>query len=462
MNIAMLRPMRRGIRHIFGRLDVRDHRRQRLRGLVHGGLANLASRIVGVFVSFLSVPLTIHYLGPERYGAWVTLGSIIAWLQLVDFGLGNGLTNALTTAAGEEQPDVVRMHVSNGLLLLSSISILAGLAAGAAWPFIDWNALLGVHGAVAHAEVGPAVAVAICIFLLQFPLSITGKIYLAYQEGRIGAWWGMAGNLLSLIGLLTVTRTQGGLVWLVLAISGSYLLVNLGAAIWLFRWHRPTLAPRFGAIDLRAIRPLGRVGGEFFVLQLMALVTFQTDNLVIAHFLGAAQVPRYSVTYSLFNYASLPQSLLFAYLWAAYTEAIARRDIAWVRLAFRLNLALGLGFTALALGALAIIAQPFIAWWAGDAAVPSRALVGWMLAWGLINAFTNPIACLLAAASHLRAQIVYSALATLCNIGLSIFLVRRWGVEGAIAATVMAYAVFVCGPVYVDSRLLLQRLHRAV
>jgi O-antigen/teichoic acid export membrane protein len=204
------------------------------------------------------------------------------------------------------------------------------------------------------------------------------------------------------------------------------------------------------------------VGGQFFLIQIMALVTFQTDNFFIGHFLGAARVPEYSLTYNLFNYTSLPQTLLFSYLWHAYVEAISRKDITWVKKTFHLNLAVGMVFTVAMVPVLAYIAKPFLAWWGGPAVVPSSELIAWMAAWSLINAFTNPIACLLAAASHLRAQIRYSAIATVSNILLSLFLVQRWGVHGVIAATVISYAVFVCVPVYADVNALLKRLCYAV
>jgi hypothetical protein len=35
--------------------------------MVQGGVTGLASRVVGIFNSLLSLPLTIGYLGPERY-----------------------------------------------------------------------------------------------------------------------------------------------------------------------------------------------------------------------------------------------------------------------------------------------------------------------------------------------------------------------------------------------------------
>lgn len=453
---------RKAFRVLFGRIEAEDPRRRRLIGLLQGAATSLGNRAISILVSFLSVPLTIRYLGPELYGAWITLGSLLAWLYLTDFGLNNGLANAITTAVGQDRPDLVRTHLANGFLLLGSIAGLTGIAALAAWPFIDWSALFGVTSAGGQSELGPAVALALAIFLLQFPISIITKVYIAYQEGRIANYWGAAANLLSLLALLIVTRTEGGLPWLVIAVSGTGLLVNVLNTAWMLFWHKPFLRPRFRHADFGSIRSLGQVGGKFFLIQIMALVTFQTDNIVIGHFLGAAHVPEYSLTYNLFNYASLPQAMLFSYLWAAYNEAIARKDIAWVRRAFRLNLAAGMAFSAVAVVGLAVIARPFIGWWAGPNVVPSGSLIGWMMAWSLINAFTNPIACLLAAASRLRAQILYSGIATAFNLALSITLVQRWGVDGVIAATVISYAVIVCVPVYADANSLIRKLSHAV
>src|SRR5437763_767538 len=61
----------------------------------------MAGRGVNVLVSFLSLPLTIGYLGKERYGLWVTITTMLAWLNIADLGLGNSLTNALAEADGK-------------------------------------------------------------------------------------------------------------------------------------------------------------------------------------------------------------------------------------------------------------------------------------------------------------------------------------------------------------------------
>lgn len=450
------------LRLVFFRSDATDHRRRRLIALIQGLVTSLGNKVIGILVNFLSVPLTIGYLGSERYGVWVTIGSLLAWLSLTDFGLGLGLNTAITSAAGQDRPDLVRNHVSTALFVLTAIAAATGAVLALAWPWIDWSALFGARSPLAQAEIGPAMAAAIAIWLLQFPISIIDKVYLAYQEGRISNYWGACGNVLSLGVLLVVTQTQGGLVWLVIALGGTGLIIRFANTIWLFGWHRPFLAPRLASVKRSSMKELTHVGSMFFLIQIMALVMFQTDNFVISHYLGAEQVPSYSLTYSLFGYTSLIQSLLFSYLWSAYSEAIARKDIAWVRRTFHLNLAFSTVSTLFMAAVLVFIAQRFIGWWAGAAVVPAINLVYWMAVWSVINAFTNPIACLLASAAHLRAQTIYSGIATISNIALSLMLVQRWGPTGVIAGTVISYLLFICGPTFIDAQHLLKKLSRAV
>ena len=450
------------VRLLFERVETIDHRNGRFLGIIQGITTKLGSRVVGVLVSFLSVPLTIGYLGPERYGAWLTIGSLLAWLGLTDFGLGNGLLNAVSSAVGQERHGMVRTHVTNGMLLLFSLALLVGVMAFFVWPYMHWESLFGLSSRKGRAEIGPAIMVALGIFLIQFPLAVTSKIYLAYREGRIENYWGMAANILSLFALIAVTHTHGGLVWLVAAVSGTSMLVNLASTGWLFWWHKPFLRPGIDAISASAMQSLLDVGGKFFLIQVMALVVFETDNVVIGHYTGAAHVPEYNLTYRLFEYALLPQTLLFPYLWTAYNEAIARKDILWVTQTFHLTLYAGMGFTLVAAFFLICIAKPFIGWWAGATVEPNLSLIAWMAIWSLINAFTSPIACLLAASSNLRNQTIYSAISTISNIFLSISWVQRYGIDGVIAATVISYVLIICIPSYIDTQLLLKRLRHAV
>ena len=442
----------------FGKYEGSDVRRRRVVSIVQGLLTGVANRMVGVAVSLLSVPLTIGYLGSERYGVWTLISSLLAWLNLADLGIGNGLTNAIAGALGSERPVLVRAHVSTAFTVLTAASLIMGAVLVVFWPMIDWVHIFNVKTASAQNEIGPAMAAAIAIFLLNFPLSVISRTFNASQNGKVANYWAAAGNVLSLVALFAVTRTHGGLLLLVLAVSGTGLAVQVVSGCWLFTNFKPEFSPRLNSIRRDSAREIMTVGVQFFFIQIVALSIFQTDGLLIAHFLGAAQVPAYSLTLKLFEFTSLLQTIMFGYLWVAYAEAISRGDIDWVRKTFKRTLALSIGSTSAAVVPLIFAAQPFIRLWSRGAIMPPFELVLWMAAWSMINALCSPIACLLAAASQMKTQLVYGTAVAVANLSLSIFLIPRWGVSGAIAGTVLAYLLFNCGPTILDVSLLIKRL----
>ena len=58
----------------------------------------------------------------------------------------------------------------------------------------------------------------------------------------------------------------------------------------------------------------------------------------------------------------------------------------------------------------------------------------------------------------MKTQLVYGTAVAVTNLSLSIFLIPRWGVTGAIGGTVLAYILFNCGPTILDVSLLIKRL----
>ena len=48
-----------------------------------------------ILVGLLLVPLTLNYVDAERYGIWLTLSSMVAWMSFFDIGINNGLKNRL-------------------------------------------------------------------------------------------------------------------------------------------------------------------------------------------------------------------------------------------------------------------------------------------------------------------------------------------------------------------------------
>jgi len=193
-------------------------------------------------------------------------------------------------------------------------------------------------------------------------------------------------------------------------------------------------------------------------VQINGLLLFQTDNLIITHFMDASAVTPYNVTWRLFTYASLVTTLFNSALWPAYADAYARKDGVWIRRTFRRSLWATLVLTTFLAGLLVVIGEWFIRHWAGPEAVPPFAVIAWMGVWSVINAAMGACASLANATGHLRGQKICGFLAALLNLALSVWLVQTAGLAGVIAATVIAYAVCVIVPIALETRAILNKV----
>jgi O-antigen/teichoic acid export membrane protein len=453
---ALLLSTIRYMRLALGKGQIVGDEQRRYVRIAQGIFAGLAGRGVAAAVSFISVPLTVTYLGAERYGAWVTIGAAMAWVALADFGLSSSITNAVSEGYALNRPDSAQSYVTAAFWALAGLAAFLCVVFLSLWHAVPWDRVLNVQTARARAEVAPAVAIAFTIFALNFPFSLVAKIYGAYQEVAVANSWAAAGNILGLAALVTVTQLKGGLVYLVIAVSGAALLVNMVSAIWLFGWSKPWLRPRLDFVTWAALKRLTKMGGMFFVIQIAALVLFQTDNLIIAHYLGAAAVTPYSVTWRLFTYTTIFQLLAGPSYWPACAEAFSRGDRAWVRRSFRMNFKITVASTLLLALPLVVFGRWIIQKWAGSAAVPPSGLLLWMGIWCVIYAATCSQSCILASSSRLRGQMIYSITAAAVNIALTILLVQRLGVTGAILGTIAAYVVCILVPQWIEVERALQ------
>jgi O-antigen/teichoic acid export membrane protein len=192
----------------------RDFRERRARGVFQGTASGVAWRIVAILVSVVSVPLTIRYLGSERYGAWVTITTVLTFLGITDFGLGASLTNALGKAQAEDAREVGQRYVSSALVTLCGVAFAIVLLASAFATRIALFLFPHLQSPIARAEIIPAVWLALSIFALNLPLLIVARVLAAHQKSALANLWNMVGSLGNLVALLVVIWFRGGLPWL--------------------------------------------------------------------------------------------------------------------------------------------------------------------------------------------------------------------------------------------------------
>lgn len=423
--------------------EARSQERYKRVGLT--AVASMGARAVALATTFITVPLTLRSLGAEQYGLWATITSVTALLGFANFGLSNGLVNGVSEALGRNDQETVRRYVSSVFYMLVVVMTVLGIAFAAIYGIVPWPRLFNVSSGDAAAVAGPAMAVFLAITLVALPLSVVQSVQAGLQEGFASSVWQGVGSIVSLVALVAAITVKARLPWLVLALGGGPVVaVLLNGAVLIRR--RPWLAPRLRLATLPAVRRMMRLGLMFFILAIAIAVAYQTDNIVIARLLGPAQVTQYAVPMKLFMLTPLILSFALTPLWPAYSEALTRRDVAWVRRTFIRSLAISAALGAVMSAVLLAFGVPILHAWAGGVVRPTTPLLLALTAWALVQCLTGPMAMYLNGANALGFQAVCATVMMVVNLALSIALTRAIGISGPAWGSVIAQVVVVLLP----------------
>ncbi len=416
--------------------------RERYRRVALTGISAVVAKLVTVVTILISVPLTLTYLGPERYGLWMTITSVIMMMRVADSGLGLGLMNAVSEAYGHQDRQAAVRYVASGFFLLAAVALLILVAFALAYPLVPWPRLFNVKTPQAIREAGPAMAVFLACFAVGLPLGVVQRVQLGYQEGFYNNLWESAGRLLGLAGLLVVIYLQAGLAWLVLAVAGSPVLAWLFNSCLLFGRQRPWLRPKLRNYHRDHARQVLHTGLFFFVLQVGVTLMNSSDNLIIAQFLGLEAVTQFAIPYQMFSMGIVMFNVFFSPLWPAYSEAIARHDFPWVKDTLNRSLKLILISTGLLSLFLIIFGNRLLNFWVGPAISPSLPLILGLGVWMIVLSVGTAMSQLLNATNIFRFQILYVYLTLVFSLLFKCVLVSLYKLPGIVWGSILAYVIF--------------------
>ena len=430
-----------GAKRIFTQSSA-DRGRERYRRAGVTASTSYIAKALAISAGFVSVPLTVNYLGAERYGVWLTISSLLVWVALTDFGLaGNALVNVLSAAAGNDDRAVARQYTASAFWALVTIALVIGVAVIAAFHLIPWRAVFRVSDAISTQELELTCALVLILFVINLPLSLMRSIYNAHQEGYLANIWSIVGSVISLFGLIVVTRFQGGLPQLVFAISGVPALVVFASAYHVFVCRYPWLAPAPSAVKWSCIRRLLKLGGRYTTIQFAALGIYQSQAMIITQMLGPTQVVIFVVA---FKVITLPVELTYmgtVPFIAALGEAKARRDWRWIEGAFKnatlTSVALGVPLAA----TLALFAKPVILFWAGPSAVPDSNLILWLFMYTVLGVSVMMTGQLLSGIERIETLLLSIVPCSLSCVVLGALFASWWGLSGVAFAMAVSMLV---------------------
>jgi O-antigen/teichoic acid export membrane protein len=413
-------------------------------------LGSLLLKGTSIVISIILLPLTINYISVSQYGIWLTLSSIVGWFAFFDIGLTQGLRNKFAEAIAKGDDSLAQAYVSTTYAILAIIFIFLWLCFLIVNQFLNWPHILNIPQNM-ESEISILAVIIFTYFCLQFVLSIITTIITADQQPAKASLISVLGQILSLIIIIILVKTtQGSLIKLGIALCLSPLLILLAANIFLFKGIYHKYRPLMSKVKFSFAKGLFNLGIVFFIIQIAAIVQYQTANIIIAQNFSTGDVTSYNIVYKYFGMLQMIFNIFLAPFWSATTEAYFKNDIQWIKNSIKkynyLNSLL------LAVGILMLIFSSNIyTLWLGKGKINIDFLLSF---WGFIYfnvfMFGSKYVFFLNGISALRIQFCASVISPFLYILLAMILIKYYhmGVYSLfIAAVVANFNALIIAPV---------------
>lgn len=313
-------------------------------------------------VVFLLAPVTLLCLDQYANGVWMTISTMLVWIDTMDIGLGNGLRNKLAEYIAKEDRERAQQATSTTFFTLMLIIFpLTALLVGMVL-LLDVESLLNVDARLVP-DLGSAIIAAVILFGSTFVFKFIGNVYMALQLPAVNNAIIAIGQTVTL--LMTFVAYNAGwhsLMAIAIINTASPLLVWMISYPLTFCKYYHHLMPLPKCFRWSMVSELYSLGLQFFVIQISSIVLFMSTNLLISRWFSPEMVTPYNLAYRYFGTLLVIFTVVCTPYWSATTDAYQRGDMQWIEGADKRMNRIMLGMFAVVVAMLALSNVVYYLW----------------------------------------------------------------------------------------------------
>ena len=394
-----------------------------MKRIVAGVGANSFGLAVTVGIQLFSLPVFLHYWSNEKYGAWLILSAIPAYLSMADVGMVTAAGNKMAMAMGQgDAKEANRVFQSTQLFMW----LMCALVIATTLPLLMLAPLPGLTTFDQR--------IALAAMVISVLLSLVGGLPIAvykathrYPTGimmsnfeRILEW------LLNMLALAVIgTFSAVALSSLVAKVAGilfSAIIANRGGHG--MRWG-------VSQADRHEIFDMFKPAVSFMAFPLANALSFQGVTLVVGMLVGTGSVTMFNAYRTIARIAVQMTALLSHALWPEFSRLYGEGGNHAVRPLFRKALLIG-AIQAVAISAVLYFATPLLLkiWTHGHIGFESG-LMSLMLVYALIGGVGHVPRVFLQAINRHTGVAGWSLFTGAVAVALAWFLIKPMGIHGA-------------------------------
>ncbi len=426
--------------------------------LIRNVLSNWFVLAVGVAYTLLITPIIVRAFGQEQYGVWSFLNGLLAYSDVLYFGLGSAFVKYVAESRARGDQAAVNRLASVVTLIYAALGGVCLLVALGLSGFVTAIFAQPLSPDVARAATFTCMLLGAQLFFVFVGSAFVGLLS-GYERYDLANAVYLVGVVIRFVATPLLVR-PGHDPLLTLAVLSA---VTSGLGVLMLAVVAFRVVPGFA---LRLLRPtaveLSRLYGfglqSFFIVFAVKLISY-TDTTVIGMTLGAASVALYTLPVQLIEYARAAVTSFSGVFLPRLAGLAAHGDFAGLRAAYLSALRFACILTGWMVASMIMLGPAFLNRWVGpDFGTP----VQYVLLWLAIATFGQVVSIQVALPFYQALHMVAVPAVVLMfeaaiNLGLSLWLAPRIGIVGVAVAT-MAPALLVSGlvlPPYLCKRLAL-------
>ena len=408
------------------------------RRIVVNTLANGVPQFASLLSAFVFMPLLIQGFGPAGYGLYLLAGSIAAYGNLLDLGVGASVVKMTADAVARDDREELSRTISSALLFYLAV----GVAIAAVMAILAFNT-----GAIFKTSPGDSMLlrnlflVAGAVSLWAWPAGVSGYVLSGYQRFSQRAYISAVQVFATIVVTAAVVALREGPLVLLICTSAVAFAGSV-VHILLARQALGEVRVSLARADISSLRSIFGFAWAIFAIQVCTVIIYQqTDRLVLGIFISATAIALYEAAGKFQGFvAQLTAFTVSAVMpMAAQLDAQGRQET--LRSLFLRGTKYSLALVNPVVVVLIVVAQPLLQSWLG-AAFAAQALSAQLLI--SHQALTAGLAIgdtMLVGLGQVRKRVPYAGAMALLNLTISLALVQRFGILGVVLGTTIPYLI---------------------
>ena len=405
-------------------------------------VAMIGIRGVSMILTLISAPIMLHHVDRADYGVLLTLTSIVGWVGYMDVGLGNGLRNKLPEFLAKGDFHSAKKIVSSCYVTLAIYVALIIVIFLMVSPFVDWLGVLNSPTSDAG-EIRGLTNVVFIAFCIQFLFGLINSILFAYQMPAFQSLFTFVGQFVALIALVIQVYVFDVTSVLQIGAVNSIIppLVLFWGSIGLFRTKLKEIAPSFKLFEFKSVGSILSLGLKFFVLQMITIVLFQANSIIIARVVSPEAVVEYNLAFKYVSLLTMIFTIVITPVWSATTDAYVRKDFAWINKT--ISLSRKVCIASIFIGVLMVLASKFVyGIWLGKGTIDiNYSTTSLILLYISFEMLYKVYGTIINGTGKVFAQMILTGVIAIIYIPLAILLGKLFGLSGVLIANAIVFAL---------------------